>query len=239
MTPTLAPPPFAVRPLSAAGYPWADVWLRSDLVGVSVTLVFCGVLAVSFGLYLVVDMWAGLFVGQLLFPLALLGPLGFLFRCGRQRETTAGIQVAPAGAHRRVLVLANGGLEHAEARAELLQLAANAEGAMIIAPVAPASWLHALADDFDGEIQAAQRRVDAVVGAFRLAGVHTNGKADVALPAAALIDGLREFGATEILVFPSGGKGWTKANTLAKQIRSQLSPSVEVADPRETSSDAA
>ena len=105
MTPTLSPSPFAVRPRSAGWHPWADVWFQSDLVGVSVTLACCGVLAVSFGLYLIVDMWAGLFIGQLLFPLALLGSLGFLLRCGRQRETTAGIRMSSC---RCLLTLPNG-----------------------------------------------------------------------------------------------------------------------------------
>jgi hypothetical protein len=48
---------------------------------------------------------------------------------------------------------------------------------------------------------------------------------------AVYIDGLREFAATEILVLPSEEKGWTKANTLAEQIRTELGLSIDELDP--------
>ena len=235
MSSTLSPSLSAARPLSAARRRWADAWFQSDLVGVPVTLAFSGVIVISAGLYLVIGKWAGVFIGKLFFPLALLGLLGLLLRWGRQGETTEGIQVAPVATHRRVLVLANAGLEHPEARADLFRLAARTEKAMIIAPVAAASWLHALADDVDAELQTAQGRVEAVVAALRLVGVNAGGRADIAPPATALIDGLREFAATEILVLPSGEKGWTKANTVAEQIRTQLGLSVNEPDPSQIS----
>ncbi len=102
---------------------------------------------------------------------------------------------------------------------------------MIIAPVAAATWLHALTDDVDSELQAAQVRVEGVVAALRLAGVDAGGRADVAAPDAALIDGLREFAATEILVLASGEKNWVKATSLAEQIRTLLDPRLDELDP--------
>ena len=60
--------------------------------------------------------------------------------------------------------------------------------------------------------------------------MNAGGRADIASPATALIDGLREFPATEILVLPSGEKGWTKASTLAEEIRTQLGLSVNELD---------
>ncbi len=197
------------------------------------TLAFSGVVAISFGLFLVIDKSAGLFMGQLLFPLALLGPLGLLLRCGRQAETANGIHVAALAPQRRVLVLANAGLVHPQGRADLFRIAASAEKAMIIAPVAAATWLHALADDVDSELQTAQARVEAVVAALRLGGVNAGGRAELAAPATALIDGLREFAATEILVLASEGKNWAKATSLAEQIRALLDPSVDELAPLE------
>ena len=152
---------------SAAGR-WADAWLHSDLVGIPVTLALSGIIAVSVALYLVIGKWAGLFVGKLFFPLALAGLLVLLVRWSRPDVTTDGIQAAPATALRRVLVLANSGLEQPALVAEVCGPAARGKAqAMIIAPVAAASWLHALADDFDAELQTAQKRVDAVVASLR------------------------------------------------------------------------
>jgi len=214
---------FSISSRSAAGR-WADAWLHSDLVGIPVTLALSGIIAVSVALYLVIGKWAGLFVGKLFFPLALAGLLALLVRWGRPDVTTDGIQAAAATAPRRVLVLANSGLEQPALVAEICRSAGggNAPEAMIIAPVAAASRLHALADDVDAELQAAQKRVDTVVTSLRRAGVNAAGRPDVARPASALIDGLREFTATEVVIVPSEEKGWHDANTLAHQIRSQL-----------------
>lgn len=231
MSSIMSPPRSTTRPLSGARQRWVDAWLRSDLVGVPLTLTLCGILAISFGLYLVIDKLAGLFIGQLLFPLALLGPLGLMLRYGREGETTDGIHVAAVATRRRVLVLANARLEHPQGQADLFRTVARAEKAMIIAPVAAATWLHALTDDVDSELQAAQVRVEGVVAALRLAGVDAGGRADVAAPDAALIDGLREFAATEILVLASGEKNWVKATSLAEQIRTLLDPRLDELDP--------
>ena len=211
---------------------WADAWLHSDLVGIPVTLALSGIIAVSVALYLVIGKWAGLFVGKLFFPLALVGLLVLLVRWGRRNVTTDGIQAAPATAPRRLLVLANSGLEQPALVAEVSRRAGRGRAqAMIIAPVAATSWLHALADDVDTELQTAQKRVDAVVASLRSAGVNAAGRPDVARPASALIDGLRQFAATEVVIVPSADKGWKDANTLAQQIRSQLGLGVTELDP--------
>ncbi len=207
---------------SAAGR-WADAWIHSDLVGIPVTLALSGIIAVSVAPYLVIGKWAALFVGKLFFPLALVGLLVLLVRWGRPDVTTDGIQVAPATAPRRVLVLANSGLEQPALVAEVCRPDARGKAqAMIIAPVAAASRLHALADDVDTELQTAQQRVDAVVASLQRAGVNAAGRPDVARPASALIDGLREFAAGEVIIVQSGEKGWKDANTLAQQMRTQL-----------------
>jgi hypothetical protein len=220
---------------SAAGQ-WADAWLHSDLVGIPVTLALSGIIAVSVALYLVIGKWAGLFVGKLFFPLALAGLLVLLVRWSRPDVTTDEIQAvaaAAATAPRRVLVLANSGLEQPALVAEVCRPTGrgNAPEAMIIAPVAATSRLHALADDIDTELQAAQKRVDTLVTSLRDAGISAAGRPDIARPASALIDGLREFAATEVVIVPSGEKGWKDANTLAQQIRSQLGLGITELDP--------
>ena len=207
---------------SAAGR-WADSWLHSDLVGIPVTLAISGVIAVSVSMYLVIGKWAGLFVGKLFFPLALIGLVGLMIRWGRSGLATDGISAVPVTAPRRVLVLANSGLDQPALVAEVCRSASRGPAqAMIIAPVAAASWLHALADDVDAELHAAQNRIDAVVASLRRAGVNASGRPDVARPASALIDGLREFAATEVVIVPSREKGWKDANTLAQQMKKQL-----------------
>jgi len=211
---------------------WADVWLYSDLVGIPATLAVSGIIAVSVAMYLVIGKWAGLFVGKLFFPLALVGLLWLVVRWTRIGETTDGIQPAPATAPRRVLVLANSGLEQPALLADVYRPTGRGkpQAAMIIAPVAATSWLHALADDVDAELQEAQKRVDAVVTSLRRAGVNAAGRPDVARPARALIDGLREFAATDVVIVTSGQKGWNDANTLAQQMRNQLGVGVTELD---------
>jgi hypothetical protein len=185
-------------------------------------LAVVGVIAISVGPYLVVGELAGLVIGKTFFALALLGLLGLLIRWGRRGEKAEAIQLAPVAGHRRLLVLANAGLEDPARRADVCGLADRADEAMIVAPVVAASWLRALADDVDAELEAAQKRVDAVVAALRRAGVKAEGRADIASPTTALVDGLREFAPTEILVLPTQEKGWANANTLAQQVRTQV-----------------
>jgi hypothetical protein len=217
---------FATPSRSVAHRQWADAWFHSDLVGIPVSLALVGVIALSVGPYLVVGELAGLVIGKTFFALALLGLLGLLIRWGRRGDKAEAIQLAPGAGHRRLLVLANAGLEDPAARSDVCGLVDRADEAMIVAPVVAASWLHALADDVDAEFEAAQRRVDAVVAALRRAGVKAEGRADIASPTTALVDGLREFAPTEVLVLPSREKGWANADTLARQIRTQAGPGV-------------
>jgi hypothetical protein len=70
---------------------WAHGWLHSDLVGIPVTLAAFAIIAGSVGLYLVIGKWAGLFVGKLLFILAIGGLFGLILLLeGRQGETKEG-----------------------------------------------------------------------------------------------------------------------------------------------------
>lgn len=212
------------RPATSRVKRWLDAWLHSELIGIPVTLAAFAIIVISFALYLVIGRVGGLFVGKLLFVLALGGLLGmFLLLEGRRGETTAGISPAPAGGRRRVLVIANKGLENPALCAELC--GGGIDGTtevLIVAPVVASSRLHALADDVDHELRSAQQRLDVALEAVRTTGVAATGHVDVAHPMACLLDGLREFAATEVVMLRGGETGWADAERFAERVRTEV-----------------
>jgi hypothetical protein len=211
----------------------AYAWLHSDLVGIPVTLAVFGIIAGSVALYLVIGKVAGLFVGKLLFIVATGGLLGLILLLeGRHGETTVGVSRAPAGGPRRVLVVANEGLE----QAPLCEAVRDPEGestreAMIVAPVVAPSRLHALTDDVDAGLNLAQERLDTAVATLRRAGITAAGRAAIGAPITGLLDGLREFPATEVVMLRGGEHGWEDAEKLAGRLRTELGVHVTVVQP--------
>ena len=213
---------------------WVHGWLHSDLVGIPVTLAAFGIIAASAAPYLVIGRWAGLFVGKLLFILALGGLFALILLLeGRRGESTEAVQPAPPGGPRRVLVVANAGLQQAALCAEVCRPATRGQAheAMIVAPVVASSRLRAIADDIDTELQTAHERIGAALATLRRAGVRAAGRADLGPPMRALIDGLREFPATDVVILRAGEKGWNDADTLAQRIKTQLGLHVTQVDP--------
>ena len=203
---------------------WLDSWLHSDLIGIPVTLAGVTVIAISVVLYLVIGRWGGLFVGKLLFVALLGGLLGLIALLGGRRgDTTASVRPVPAAGERHVLVIANEGLE-SEALCE--RICSDAHGrkgdALIVAPVVASSPLHALADDVDQELEAARLRIDDAMWKLRAAGMPAGGHADIGDPMTSLIDGLREFPATEVVMLHGGERGWSRADRFAERVRSEL-----------------
>ena len=98
---------------------------------------------------------------------------------------------------------------------------------MIVAPVVASSALRALADDVDGELHEAQDRVDVAIEVLRRAGVHATGHVDIGDPMRCLIDGLREFPATEVLMIEGGEHGWKRADRFAERVRTEMSLPVQ------------
>jgi hypothetical protein len=194
------------------------------LIGIPVTLAAFAIIVISFAVYLVIGRVGGLFVGKLLFVLALGGLLGlFLLLEGRRGETTAGISPAPAGGRRRVLVVANEGLENPALCAEVCGRGIDGTTeVLIVAPVVASSRLHALADDVDHELRSAQERLDVALETVRTAGVAATGHVDVAHPMACLLDGLREFAATEVVMLRGGETGWADAEKFAERVRTEV-----------------
>ena len=89
-------------------------------------------------------------------------------------------------------------------------------------PVQPSSRLHALTDDVDKELTAARGQLDGALATLRTAGIKANGRLDVGSPTRCLLDGLREFPATEIALLHDGKRGWEDAKQFAERIRIEL-----------------
>lgn len=199
-------------------------WMESDLVGIPVTLAGAAVVALAIGGFYVAGPLAG-------FVFVTLG-LGLIYllvtRPGsrppadsaaelrrRSRETATGDHVP------RVLVVANSGLSQPELTARLRQILAKRPTEIrVVAPAAPASRLRALADDVDDERRAAAARLESLLAKLRSAGVAASGHVDdEGDPHSALADGLREFGADEVLLVPGDERGWPKAVRLGAELK--------------------
>lgn len=203
---------------------WLDAWLHTDLVGIPVALALVLIVGVCVALYLVLGDVGGLVVGKLLFALAL-GALfgGILLLNGRPGETTAGLAHAPLGGPRRVLVIANEALASESLCDEVRGRAANMPAeALIIAPVVASSPLHLLTDDVDAELRAARERLDDAVARLRRAGTRTSGQIDIGAPMQSLLDGMREFSPSEVLMLRGHERGWPEAECFAEHVTTDL-----------------
>jgi hypothetical protein len=203
---------------------WLNAWLHSDLVGIPVTLALVLIVGVCVALYLALGDVGGLVVGKLLFALAL-GALfgGILLLNGRLGETTAGLVHAPLDGPRRVLVIANDALASESLCDEVRGHAAEEPAeALIIVPVVASSRLHLLTDDVDAELYTARERLDDAVARLRRAGIRTTGQIDIGAPMQSLLDGLREFSATEVLMLRGHERGWRDAERFAEHVKSEL-----------------
>lgn len=103
-----------MAPVGRRSSRWGDTWLRSDLVSIPLLVGLLAIVVVLIALFLLIGDAGGIFVDKLLFPIALGALLlAFLLLIAGRRgeESTEGVQVAPAGLPRRVLVIANRGLE--------------------------------------------------------------------------------------------------------------------------------
>jgi hypothetical protein len=212
-----------------------DAWLHSDLIGIPFTLALVGIFVISVGLYLFIGKVAGLLVGKLLFPLARGGLLGLVLLLeGRRGETTEGLPKPPSDGPRRVLVIANEGLQN-PLGAELCDHRKRVVSeALIVAPVVASSRLHVLTDDVDQQLHAAHRRPVAALETLRLAGINATGHADIGQPISGLLDGLREFPAIEVVMLHGGETGWENAGRFAERVRTELDlPVTEVETSRQ------
>jgi hypothetical protein len=59
-------------------------------------------------------------------------------------------------------------------------------------------------------------------GDLREAGVDATGRADIGSPVTCLIDGLRQFAATDVVLLANSEPGWKDTENLAEQVRTEL-----------------
>jgi hypothetical protein len=192
-------------------------WLHSDLIGIPMTAVIAGIVLIS----LLVTFLAGS-LGGLVFIVLIGAALGLLLRLegGEAPEAMADVTSEPAGGMHKVLVVANHGLEEEALCAEVCQRGArtNTE-AMILAPVLATTRLHTLADDHGQGSEIAQQRVNVALETLEAEGIKASGHIVLAQPMQALIDGLREFQATEVVLLSGGELGWEDAYSFAERVR--------------------
>lgn len=192
-------------------------WLNSDLVGVFATIYSFGVLVVSLAVFRYGAPVAGVIVA-----VGLWVPM-FIFAIRERGYPAAPLEIAPSDgtAKRRVLVIANQGLEDPALREEIRRRSGATTDAMIFVPVAAGSRLRELANDIDMELERAENRLESALNALHQWGVHAEGRADIAEPMESLLDGLREFPASEVVIAPGREMDWREATEMAERVRSE------------------
>ena len=199
-------------------------WLDSDLVGIPATLYTFGVLAVSLAAFRFVGGFAGVIVA-----FGLWVPMVLFVIQGRGNAPRPLRVPAAVGPRHRVLVIANQGLEDPALCESVCVRAKHADvEAMILAPVVAASRLGDLADDVDEELASASHRVDVAVGTLDAEAVGATGRATIADPVEALLDGLREFPPNEVIMMPGRESHWGAADQLVDRVRSEVGLPVTV-----------
>jgi len=203
-------------------------WMDSDLIGIPVALLAAGIALLS-----VLAIYLGPIRGLVFSAPVWATAIYLALRRGREPTDIADLDRGPAGAGHRVLVVANHGLESAALRDELGRRAESGPiEVMFIAPAPASSSLHTMADDFDVETREAGERVDAAVRSLTGRGVRARGHVDPeAEPLSALVDGLREFPADEVLIVPAAERNWEAAERLSERIRREAGVAVtEIAE---------
>jgi hypothetical protein len=191
-------------------------WMRTDLIGVAVTVALIALLAVTFALFFAAGPLAGLFVGLLVIALGLY----MVTRLGSVADDTSGVGPPLVESAQRVLVVANRGLSDPALVTELERRASRGPlEVRLVAPVVASSRAEALADDIDDEAARAQQRLDALVGSLLARDIAAAGHVDDgAGPLTALLDGLREFPADEVVLLPGHETDWEDAEGMAERI---------------------
>jgi hypothetical protein len=193
-------------------------WLKSDLIGIPVTLLTVGLLALTIAAF-----WIGGSLAGIVFAIpVVLVVYYFAFR--RQPSDLAGIRGRSDEERHRVLVIADQGLEHPELLGELTRRSERGETEVkIVVPVVAPSGSHALADDIDREAHTAEARLERAIRELDERGIPCRGHVDEeGDPMQALLDGLREFPANEVVLIPGAEVGWPEAERLGERIRREV-----------------
>jgi hypothetical protein len=193
-------------------------WLDSDLIGIPVTLLAVALFALTVAAFAVAGPLAGIVFS---IPVLLL-VYWFAFR--RQPTDLAAVRKAPDGHRHNVLVIADQGLEHAMLIEEVTRRGELAETQVrIVVPVVASTRAHALADEIDQEADVAERRLEEAIERLHKRGIPATGHIDdEGDPWQALLDGLREFPANEVVMIPGAESGWPEAEQLGERIRREV-----------------
>jgi nucleotide-binding universal stress UspA family protein len=209
---------------------WVNAWVHSDLVGIPLTLAVVLIVAVSVGIYLLIGNVAGLFVGKLVFICALVALIGFILVRTRPSPSTTGIRPAPSAGPRRALVVANEGLRSPQLCAAICDRGFSE--ARIVVPVAASSRMRSLSDDVDEELGVAGKRLEGALATLRAAGIEARGHVDIGPPMRCLLDGLREFQASDVVMLRGGERGWEGAEEFAQRVHDEVGLEVTEVDTR-------
>jgi len=209
-----------------------DYTTRVELAAIPIVAVVLGIL---FVLAAAADqgVWAWLLAGVVAILLAAL----LVWRFSRRHPHAAADQPAPAARHAtdadttyRVLVIAD---ESCIDPGFPAQLRSHASGrtveALVIAP-AIGSWLQRWTGD-EGAHRDARRHLDDTVAALAAAGIGARGEEGTDDPLQAADDGLREFGAHEILFVtkPGTGTDWAEKGVVETARERYAVPVVHIA----------
>jgi hypothetical protein len=193
-------------------------WLRSDLIGIPVAL-----LAVALFAFTVAAFWVAGPLAGIVFAIPVL-LLVYYFAFRRQPTDLARIRKGPDGHRHNVLVIADQGLEDPRLVEEVTRRGETAETEVrIVAPVVASTRAHALADEIDREAGLAEVRLENAIKRLRDRGIGASGRIDdEGDPWQALLDGLREFPANEVVMIPGAEVGWAEAERLGERIRREV-----------------
>jgi hypothetical protein len=193
-------------------------WIGSDLIGVPVTA-----LAVGVALVVVLAFYVGPITLAISLPAAMLG-IHLAVRNREPAETDTNDIGRHRSGHHLILVVANRGLDAPALADGISPLAERLGGEIaIIAPVAASSPLRELSDDIDADSSRARARVDSAVGVLRRRGIRVRGHVDdEAGPMTALMDGMREFDASDVVLVTDRGREWVRAEALAERLHHDM-----------------
>jgi len=168
-------------------------------------------------------------VGAIVFTLAALGALAWDLRAPDSerrrplREAAAASQSQSRSPDTwRVLVVANETLQGEELRQAIMQRSKLRPELIVVAPILP-SRAHYVTTDIDKEMQEAQQRLDSTLKWAAENGFSARGEVGNTSPLQAIEDGLRRFGADEVIIstHPPGKSNWLESG-LVERVREEL-----------------
>ena len=166
-------------------------------------------------------------VGAIVFTLAALAALVWSLRAPDSERRRPLREAAEASTPRsdntwRILVVANETLQGEELRQAIMHRAKLKPELTVVAPILP-SRTHYVTTDIDKEMQEAQQRLDATLRWAAENGFTAWGEVGNHSPLQAVEDGLRRFGADEVIIstHPPGKSNWLESG-LVERCREEL-----------------